>query len=112
MKIVFIELCRAKETWRLLPTPAREQFLSEVEPLMDRLRQGGVEIVSWGPNINVTPERADYDFFGIFKFPDEASALRYERTFQQAGWYEYFEQVNVMGMDSTPNAILRKLVNL
>ena len=90
MKIVFIELCRAKNAWRSLSPGARKDFLSQVEPLMERLRHSGVEIVSWGPNTKATPERADYDFFGIFKFPDEASALRYERTFQRAGVVRLF----------------------
>ena len=112
MRKVFIELCRARPAWRSLSKQARREFLSEVDPLMLRLKEQGVEIISWGVNDSTTPKRAAYDFFAIFRFPDEEAALRYERTFENSGWYEYFEQVNIMGADSTHKDVLEELIAL
>ena len=108
---LFIELCRASPAWLALPTEERQKFLSNVGPLMEQLKTSGTQIISWGYNDAQTPKRAKYDYFGVFKFPDEAAALRYERTFKNAGWYDYFEQVNVLGDDCQYNEILDRLID-
>ena len=79
---------------------------------MERLNREGVEIVAWGRNDEQTPERAPYDFFAVFKFPDDYAVADYEKVFRAGGWYDYFEQVNFGGEVETYGAVTDVLVNL
>jgi len=105
----FIELCRTKPAWAELSTQDREAFLAPVKGAMEQLQAGGTNIVSWGFNDPQTPQRSEYDFFAVFEFPSQAAALDYERLFSMAGWYQYFEQVNVAGASEPFQTTLERL---
>jgi hypothetical protein len=109
---LFVELCNARESWLALDQTARRAFLSPVGKLMGSLEEHGVEIVAWGRNEDQTPERAPYDFFAVFNFPNGEAARDYERLFRAAGWYDYFEQVNFAGEVETYGAVTEALVAL
>lgn len=109
---LFIELCCARQSWKNLSAEERQKFLSKVGSLMERLEASGTEIVSWGYNDRTTPKRARFDYFGVFKFQDDAAALRYEQTFKKAGWYDYFDQANILGDDQLYSEILTRLVEI
>lgn len=79
---------------------------------MQRLKDEGVEIVAWGKNDDDTPERAPYDYFGVFLFPNNAALVKYENTFRTAGWYDYFEQVNIGGSCDNFDSVLEQLISL
>ncbi|MDH3646576.1 MAG: hypothetical protein OER80_07365 [Gammaproteobacteria bacterium] len=68
--------------------------------------------LAWGVNDSATPKRAPYDFFGVFAFPDERAAIEYERIFEAAGSYAYFDQVNIMGEIESYGTVLEKLSGL
>lgn len=110
--IELIELCRAKPQWLALARQDRATFLSQVGPLMEKMKAGGVEVSAWGYNEIETPHRAPYDFFAVFKFPDRPSLQRYMKTFESVGWYDYFEQVNVVGRVATADEVVGQLVQL
>ncbi|WP_372365696.1 DUF6616 family protein [Candidatus Uabimicrobium sp. HlEnr_7] len=109
---LFIELCNAKQSWLKLDEEKRKKFLAPVTNVMENLEASGAKIVAWGFNEVSTPQRAEYDFFAAIIFPDEPSALTYEQLFRKAGWYNYFEQVNVIGEMESYNLVLDRLCNL
>lgn len=109
---LFIEACNPKASWLALDASARRAFLSPVGKLMERLDAEGVEIVAWGRNEEQTPERAPYDFFAVFEFPDSYGVADYEKIFRTAGWYDHFEQVNLAGEVETYGSVTDALVNL
>lgn len=109
---LFIEICRPKTSWLSLNKSAREDFLQPVGALMRRLESEGTEIIAWGFNDEDTPHRAKYDFFAALKFPNIEDAERYEKTFAAAGWYNYFEQINVLGEMESYSETLARLSNL
>lgn len=86
--------------------------MSPVGYAMQQLDASGGEIVAWGANEQTTPERAPYDFVAVFKFPNAGSALNDEQVFRDAGWYDYFEQVNVMGNIESYERVLAMLIDL
>ena len=109
---LFIEACKAKDAWLALDESARLAFLSPVSDLMTHLERHGVEIVAWGQNDQRTPIRAPYDFFAVFKFPDDYAIDDYEHAFRSAGWYDYFEQVNFSGDVQSYASVTKALVRL
>ena len=74
--------------------------------------ESGAKVISWGVNENRTSQKADYDYFAIWSFPDQASIENFEKIVEGAGWYNYFEQVNISGTTSTPDDIIGKLIAL
>jgi hypothetical protein len=44
--------------------------------------------------------------------PDEKAVKLFEDTVEQAGWYNYFEQVNAGGKLSTPDDIIGQIMKL
>ena len=79
---------------------------------MANLESQGAKIIAWGFNDEATPKRAPYDYFAAIVFPTELAAARYEKLFSAAGWYDYFEQVNVGGDIAPFDEILKQLVEL
>lgn len=108
----YLELWNAKEAWTNLSKEDRANYLGQLGPHIESLVNNGVEIVNWGTNDSSTANRAAYDFFAIWKFPTQQSVSDFEALVEGAGWYDYFEQVNVSGEATSPEEVLGKLIDL
>ncbi len=108
----FIELWKEKESWRKLSQQERSNYVNQLGPHIQTLIAGGVEIVCWGANEKSTDQRADYDFFAVWKFPNQEMVNQFEKLVEGSGWYNYFVQVNLSGDASSPNEILGQLINM
>tara|TARA_B110000037_G_C17036619_1_gene471898 strand:+ start:399 stop:734 length:336 start_codon:yes stop_codon:yes gene_type:complete len=108
----FIELWKAKDAWKQLSKEDRGNYVGQIGPHIQNILGKGVEIVSWGSNENTTEHRADYDFFAVWNFPNQELLDEFEAIVEGAGWYDYFEQVNLSGESTTPEEIIGKMVNL
>ena len=108
----YIEVWKAKEAWKKLSKEERGAYLAQLAPAIQQLMAGGAEIISWGVNEHITFARADYDFFAIWKFPTEAAVSSFEKLVEGAGWYSYFDQVNLMGDATGPDQVMAAMINL
>jgi hypothetical protein len=54
----------------------------------------------------------DYDYFAVWTFPNMEAAQSFEKLVDGAGWYNYFDQVNVMGNAGSPQDVISKLIEL
>ena len=48
----------------------------------------------------------------VWKIPDESVVPKLEEAVTQAGWYEYFEQVNSWGTLADPDGVIGDMVQL
>ena len=112
MKYIFVELFNYKDSWRNLSAAAREDYASGVLAAVNRQRSDGIEVIGWGFNDPATDRRAPYDFYCIYRTPSAESQRNFEAEIAAAGWYDRFEQVNVSGAISTPEALLRSYARL
>lgn len=110
--ITYIELWKAKQSWIDLSKEERAGYMNAMAPAIQQLLQNGVEIVSWGTNDEATFSRFDYDYFAVWTFPDKEAAQGFEKMVEGSGWYNYFEQVNVMGTAATPPDVIGNMVAL
>jgi hypothetical protein len=101
--IFFVEIWKEKARWQSLPREERSEYLNQIGNRLQQLQAKGVEILTWGQNHQRTPHRADYDFFGIYKFPDERAVQDYHKSLEKSGWFNYFEQIN-LATEGTPTA--------
>jgi hypothetical protein len=106
----YIELWKAKQSWLELSKDERANYMNALGPAIAQLIAGGAQIVSWGYNESSTFCRADYDFFGVWNFPDRDAALGFEKMVEGAGWYHYFDQVNAMGAAGGPQESIAMMI--
>jgi len=110
--IYFIELWNPTEQWLALKVSEREDYLSKVAEATAGLIEQGVEVLTWTINEQETSYRGPYDHFAIWKFPNQEIADTFQKTVDGAGWYNYFDQVNVMGSEDSVQNGLNHLANL
>ncbi len=110
--ITYIELWSAKQAWLDLPNEDRQNYMTALGPAIQQLIDNGVQIVSWGTNDPSVSNRADYDYFAVWTFPDTASAQQFEAMVTGAGWHNYFTQVNAMGNATSPQEVLGAIIAL
>lgn len=110
--ITYIELWKAKQAWLNLPKEEREAYMTALGPAIQQLMENGVQIVSWGTNEASTFSKVDYDYFAVWTFPNMEAAQGFEKLVEGAGWYNYFDQVNVMGNAGSPQDVIGKMIEL
>jgi len=103
---VFIELWKAKPAWEALSRDERVAYMEQVGAGVRQLAEAGVEAVTWGLVEEDTVRRADFDFFAVWRTPDKDATKLLERAVEEAGWYEYMEQVNVSGEMASPQEVI------
>jgi hypothetical protein len=108
----YIEIWKAKEAWHNMPKVQRGEYMGQLGPAIQGLLESGVKIISWGINNKKTFKRANYDFFGVWEFPNQESIESFEKLVESAGWYTYFEQVNLCGATTTPEEVIGKMIAL
>lgn len=108
----YIEAWTPKQTWLDLSTEKRIAYMDQLGPAIQQLTELGAEIISWGMNDPSTHSRLGFDFFAIWKFPNEQIARTFEDIVTGSGWYGYFDQVNLQGSPEGPNDIIGKLINM
>jgi hypothetical protein len=110
--ITYIELWKAKQAWTDLSKEERANYMTALGPAIQQLLENGVQIVSWGTNDASTFSKADYDFFAVWNFTTSEAAQGFEKMVAGAGWYNYFEQVNLMGTAGSPQEVIEKMIAL
>lgn len=108
----FIELWNAKPAWLALSQAERGDYMNQVGTHIQGLLDQGVKVLTWSNNESNTTHKADFDYFAIWSFPDQASADGFQQLVEGAGWYNYFEQVNLMGQEATAEQIIGQLIQL
>ena len=66
-----IELWNAKDAWKRLSKADRKAYLAQISPYIQEITKQGVEIGSWGVNTITTSHRVGFDFFAVWKFPNQ-----------------------------------------
>ena len=108
----FIEAWKAKQAWLDLTKEERGDYMAQLGPAIEQLTAAGTEIITWGINDSDTSHRLEHDFFAVWKFPTTDLTKTFEDTVEGAGWYNYFEQVNMKGSPASPNDIIGHIINL
>ena len=110
--IYIVEIWNTKPAWLELSLEERGNYMTLVGNANKQLMEQGVKILTWSLNDAVTAQRCDYDYFAIWAFPDQTVADSFLKTVEGAGWYNYFEQVNLMGAESNAEQVIGQLVQL
>jgi len=110
--IYFVEFWNATPAWLALSTEERGEYMGQVGSHIQGLLEKGVKMLTWSKNDDATSNRAAYDYFAIWSFPNQEMADGFQQLVAGAGWYNYFEQVNAMGAEDSAEKIIGDLVQL
>jgi len=110
--IYCIELWNAKPTWKVLPKVDKQHYVNAVIEATSDLANKGVQVITWSENTTSYPKKADFDYFAIWTIPTKELAGEFLNTVEEAGWYNYFEQSNILGNDNSAPEILDRMVQL
>jgi len=108
--IYIVEIWSVKPAWLALSTQERGAYMTQVGGAIQDLLAKGVKGLTWSHNDSNTSKRMDHDFFAIWTFPDQNLADDFLQIVEGAGWYEYFEQVNLKGNAASVEDIIGRLV--
>ena len=109
---LYVELWKAKPEWLALSQQERGEYMSNVGPAIEELTKAGVEIVGWGLNDSDTPYRGEYTYLSVWKIPEKNLVQQFEEAVEQAGWHNYFEQINCRGELLTPETAIGNMISL
>jgi hypothetical protein len=94
---LYVELWKARTSWSALSPDERTAYVNGLGPAIERLLQDGVELVGFALNDRDTPHRAPYQYIAVWKMPDARQVTALETAVENAGFHDYFEQVNARG---------------
>lgn len=94
---LYVELWKARPAWLDLSREERKSWLDKVLGGLQEQLQSGVEVIGFALNDEDTPNSAGYDIFAAWKMPSKEIAQQFENFVENAGWHNYFEQVNARG---------------
>ncbi len=110
---ILTEIWNAKPAWLALSQEQRTTFFNEkINPLLMRTLQGGAEIIGCAINDNTGNERMNYQFMAVWKFKDKESSDQLEKRAKEAGFLDYFEQINFSGNLIPPPLLNENMIKL
>ena len=110
---ILTEIWNAKPSWLDLPADERLRFFEEkIGPLLVGLLEEGAQILACAVNDNTGSERMDYRYMAVWRLPDKAFSDRLEAAAREAGFLEYFDQVNFSGNFITPDVMNADMIHL
>lgn len=94
---MLIEIWSAKPAWYALPVAARQAFVDSVLKDVAPLMQAGLRVCGSGFACNDLPNSLPCQYFAVWEAPDAALVATFARTIRDAGWFDYFDQLNIGG---------------
>ena len=108
---LMIEAWTPKPAWLALSAQERAAYVADVGEGVAALAAQGVASLGWGL-VDEASRGTDHVAFAVWETGsrDGCDALR--SAIAQAGWYEYFDQVDFGGEAGPPDAVLRHHIEL
>lgn len=94
---VVIETWTPKEKWLATDEETRRRFFDEVREGMAEMSKAGIETLGWGRVDQDADRPSAHEWFAVWRTPNSATSAAFLEGVDRSGWYEYFEQVNVVG---------------
>lgn len=94
---VVIETWTPKNTWLAVDEETRRRFFEGVREAMGEMSKAGIETLGWGRVDQTADRSSSHEWFAVWRTPNPTMSAAFLDGVDRSGWYEYFEQVNVVG---------------
>lgn len=110
---ILTEIWNARPSWLELTNAERKTFFdTKINPLLMGMLGKGAEILGCAVNDNTGKEKINYQFMAIWKLPNKEFSDQLEQAAKDAGFLDYFEQVNFSGNLIPPPILNENMINL
>jgi len=104
---VFLELWNPKPTWHSLSAADRQSLMGRLGQATTPIAQaGGIEVLGWGKADSKVDHSEGHQYFAVWRSPTREALDQMREVILKGGWYDYFDQVNVVGELRTPDAVI------
>lgn len=107
---MYLELWSARDEWLKLSEQERKDYFERVSGVIADLSESGSETLAFALSDTDTDRRAGYEYLALWKMPDRATAVEFERRLNELGWYDLFDQENMRGAEISAEACLDHMV--
>lgn len=107
---LFLELWKPKKAWLSLTVEERRDYIESINPSIRKLMGEGIELVGIGTIDGDTDQRADYEYWAVWKIPSDELVRTFEDQVRDDGFYDYFEQINARGEPRPPEEVFGELI--
>lgn len=107
---VFIELWNARPEWLELSREERAAYMKEVREGLADMREGGIEVLGWGSVDPRAGHESGYGFYALYRMRNREQVNAFEEAVEKAGWYRYFEQINISGELEDAHVVIDRLI--
>lgn len=111
-QFLYVELWTPKQDWLDLSQEERQEYFSKVGGEIQKLTNEGIKVLGFAVNDQETPHHSDHQYVAVWQMPSKKHVEMLEESVYQAGWYDYFEQVNACGELISPPVALEDMVRL
>jgi len=108
--LYFVEAWNCKDSWKELPQADRQQYMGQVGQHIGGLLERGIGLLTWSENNATESHVAGYDYFAVWTAPNQELADEFTALIEGAGWYQYFDQVNLLGAEDSHTNIIGKMI--
>ncbi len=109
---LFVKLWTPKPAWYELPLEARVSFIKKGQETLHNISHT-METIAWMEVLeSEAPHKGPYTYCSVYKFYDKYDADVFHKTMVKFKWYDYFEQINVVGEVESPGAVLQRVISL
>ena len=94
---LYVELWKPRPAWDALPIETREEFLSQLQPSVGKMKDIGVELVGFAVCDEAAANDAHYRYLAVWKMPNLGHVHMLEKAIKAEGWANFFDIINARG---------------
>ena len=94
---IVVETWTPKQSWLDLEEEGKRAFFDGIRDAMRQMSGAGIETLGWGRVDSTADRSTSYDWFAIWQAPTAELAAMFLDGVARSGWYDLFEQTNVVG---------------
>jgi hypothetical protein len=102
------EIWAKKPVWETLTAAEQQAFIDGILAKVGPLMEAGLKLVASGFVETDIPNSLPYQYYAFWEYDDATLAMKLAETLRDAGWFTYFDQVNIAGRAEPLSGVLEK----
>ncbi len=105
---MLVEIWRPRPEWYALPKAQKEKFLAKAQEVIGVVMAKGAKIT--GLSRCRAASEGGWDMVGFWEMPNYEVIAELAERIEKVGWNRYFEQINMVGTNTSPEAYFKSLL--
>lgn len=105
---MLVEIWRPRPEWYALPKSEKEKFITKAGEVIGVVMGKGAKIT--GISKCRAASEGGWDVMGTWEMPNFELVTELAERIEKVGWNRYFEQINMVGTNTTPESYFAGLL--